>query len=126
MPDTISLQPRPAPEANLQTVKRLQGLFSELSGIDAAALDPDATFLDLGLDSLFLTQASNALQKRLGVKVSMRELLDDCSTLQALAARVAPSRPLGVFGAAVGAAIDGFRPGSHEALWRPLQLAKRV
>ncbi|HJQ63743.1 MAG TPA: aminotransferase class III-fold pyridoxal phosphate-dependent enzyme [Burkholderiales bacterium] len=93
MPDTISIAPRPAPDHGAHIVKRLQALFAELSGIDAAALEPSATFLDLGLDSLFLTQASNALHKQFGVKVSMRELLDDCSTLQALAARIAPSLP---------------------------------
>ena len=93
MPDTLSMVPRRASDHGAQIVKRLQALFSELSGIDAAALEPTSTFLDLGLDSLFLTQASNALHKQFAVKVSMRELLDDCSTLQALAARVAPAIP---------------------------------
>jgi acyl transferase domain-containing protein/glutamate-1-semialdehyde aminotransferase len=93
MPDTISVDPCPAPDHRAQIVKRLQTLFSELSGIDTAALEPSSSFLDLGLDSLFLTQASNALQKHFGVKISMRELLDDYSTLQALAARLAPAIP---------------------------------
>lgn len=91
MPDTHVTPPSPRADHHAQVVKRLQGLFSELSGIDAAALTPTSTFLDLGLDSLFLTQASNALHKQFGVKVSMRELLDDCATLQALAARFAPA-----------------------------------
>jgi acyl transferase domain-containing protein/glutamate-1-semialdehyde aminotransferase len=94
MPDTISAPPGSAPDHTAQVVKRLQTLFSELSGIDASALTPTSTFLDLGLDSLFLTQASNALNKKFGVKVSMRDLLDDCSTLQALATRIAPAMPV--------------------------------
>ena len=94
MPDTISAPPGSAPDHTAQVVKRLQTLFSELSGIDAGTLAPTSTFLDLGLDSLFLTQASNALNKKFGVKVSMRDLLDDCSTLQALAARIAPAMPV--------------------------------
>ena len=67
---------------------RLQTLFAELSGIDAAALVPSAGFLELGLDSLFLTQASTAIQKQFGAKISIRVLLEDCSTLEALAQRL--------------------------------------
>ncbi|MGQ0752219.1 MAG: type I polyketide synthase, partial [Betaproteobacteria bacterium] len=89
MPD-LPMPQQPAADHTAQVVKRLQALFAELSGIDAAALDPDASFLDLGLDSLFLTQASNALQKQFSVKIMLRELLGDCSTLNALASRLAP------------------------------------
>ncbi|MFO1217389.1 MAG: aminotransferase class III-fold pyridoxal phosphate-dependent enzyme [Burkholderiaceae bacterium] len=67
---------------------RLQGLFAELSGIDAGALIPTAGFLELGLDSLFLTQASNAIQKQFGAKIPIRVMLEDGSTLAALAARL--------------------------------------
>ena len=49
---------------------------------------PSAGFLELGLDSLFLTQARNAIQKEFGAKIPLRELLEDCSTLVALAARL--------------------------------------
>ncbi len=66
----------------------LQTLFAELSGIDAAALTASADFLELGLDSLFLTQASGAIQKQFGAKIPIRVLLEDCSTLTALAARL--------------------------------------
>ena len=47
-----------------------------------------AGFLELGLDSLFLTQASNAIQKEFGAKIPIRALLEDCSTLATLAARL--------------------------------------
>ncbi len=67
---------------------QLQRLFTDLSGIDAAALTPDAGFLELGLDSLFLTQASSAIQKQFGAKIPIRVLLEDCSTLGALAQRL--------------------------------------
>lgn len=76
-----------------QLVPRLQALFAELSGIDIAALNPATGFLELGLDSLFLTQASNALLKQFGTKVSIRSLLDDCSTLDALAAYLVSRMP---------------------------------
>ena len=94
MPDTITATQRDAPHPDTQLISKLQALFSELSGIDAAVLEPNATFLDLGLDSLFLTQASSALHRKFGTRVSLRELLDECSTLRALAARLAPAVPV--------------------------------
>jgi glutamate-1-semialdehyde aminotransferase/acyl carrier protein len=71
-----------------EVTARLQTLFSELSGMEESELITTASFLDLGLDSLFLTQASTAIRKAFGVKVSFRDLLEDASTLDALAARI--------------------------------------
>ncbi|MDR2214653.1 MAG: aminotransferase class III-fold pyridoxal phosphate-dependent enzyme, partial [Nevskiaceae bacterium] len=76
-----------------QLMPRLQALFADLSGIEVAALDPATGFLELGLDSLFLTQASNALARQFGAKISIRALLDDCSTLNAVAARIVSLMP---------------------------------
>jgi acyl transferase domain-containing protein/glutamate-1-semialdehyde aminotransferase len=85
--------PQTFTDRSTEIIQRLQVLFSELSGIDAAALHPAAGFLELGLDSLFLTQASGAIQKHFGAKISFRELLEDCSTLQALATRLVSLMP---------------------------------
>ncbi len=63
----------------------LKNLFHDLSGIALADLDESATFLDLGFDSLFLTQASLSIQNKFGVKVAFRQLLDDLCTLETLA-----------------------------------------
>lgn len=67
-------------------LKLLTAQLSELSGMDAAKLNPTASFLELGFDSLFLTQASLAFQNRYGVKVSFRQLLEELPTLTDLAA----------------------------------------
>ena len=75
-------------DRSAKLIVRLQALFAKLSGIEPAALVPTAGFLELGLDSLFLTQASNAIQKEFGAKVPIRALLEDCSTLATLAARL--------------------------------------
>ena len=74
-------------------VDRLRGLFADLSGMDAAQLDPRAAFLELGLDSLFLTQAALTIGKTFGVKISFRELLEDLSTIDALAAHLDRTLP---------------------------------
>jgi acyl transferase domain-containing protein/glutamate-1-semialdehyde aminotransferase len=72
---------------------RLQTIFSELSGMDETALRPDVPFLELGLDSLLLTQAGTAIRKGFGVKIAFRDLLEDASTLDALASRIDAELP---------------------------------
>ena len=44
-----------------------------------------ATFLEIGFDSLFLTQATRELQNKFGIKIAFRQLLGDLSTFDALA-----------------------------------------
>jgi acyl transferase domain-containing protein len=72
---------------------RLQALFADLSGVDAGSLAPDANFLELGFDSLFLTQASSALQKQFAAKITVRTLLEDAPTLNQLVERILPTLP---------------------------------
>jgi amino acid adenylation domain-containing protein/natural product biosynthesis luciferase-like monooxygenase protein len=59
-------------------------LFVELSGENLDAANPATSFFDLGLDSLFLTQAAQALKKKFGVKITFRQLLDNLSAFQPL------------------------------------------
>jgi glutamate-1-semialdehyde aminotransferase/acyl carrier protein len=76
-----------------QILEKLRVLFSELSGINASELNPAATFLESGLDSLFLTQASTAIQKAFGVKIALRDLMQDLVTLDAVATRLDQTLP---------------------------------
>jgi amino acid adenylation domain-containing protein len=64
----------------------LKTMFEELSGTDLSAVDGSTTFLELGFDSLFLTQVTQALQSKFDLKITFRQLLDQESTLDALAA----------------------------------------
>jgi acyl transferase domain-containing protein len=72
---------------------KLTILFSDISGLPADQLIPSAPFLEIGLDSLLLTQASTAIEKSFGVRVTFRQLLEELSSLDALAARLAPGMP---------------------------------
>src|SRR5690606_11757804 len=47
-----------------------------------------ANFIELGLDSLSLTQIALQLQKTFALKITFRELMEDCSTLETLARRI--------------------------------------
>ncbi len=63
----------------------LLSMFQELSGINASDMDPSASFTELGFDSLFLTQATQELQTKFGLKITFRQLLDQESSIGALA-----------------------------------------
>jgi acyl transferase domain-containing protein/glutamate-1-semialdehyde aminotransferase len=102
MRDTASLQvdPQPIQDAGSMSsiqvgaaLHRVQALFSDISGLSADQLVPSASFLDLGLDSLLLTQASAAIDKSFGVRIAFRQLLEELSSLDALAAYLAPHMP---------------------------------
>ena len=67
---------------------RLKELMHELSGIPQAELDPEATFLDMGFDSLFLTQASLGFKKEFGIRITFQQLFDQAPTLSSLASYI--------------------------------------
>ncbi len=75
----------------------LSDLFEDLSGLEISAQDGSASFLELGLDSLFLTQASQAIQNKFNVKVTFRQLLSDLASLDTLAAYLDAQLPPGAF-----------------------------
>src|SRR5580698_10277532 len=71
----------------------LKKLFGDLAGQDLSSAPGDASFFDLGFDSLFLTQASQALRKRFGVKITFRQMLEELTTLDAMAAYLGEKAP---------------------------------
>jgi amino acid adenylation domain-containing protein len=71
-----------------QLLEVLTTIVQELSGLDRSRIDPNATFLELGLDSLFLARANNAFKKRFRVKLTTRQLMEKLRTLSALAAHL--------------------------------------
>ncbi|WP_411832478.1 aminotransferase class III-fold pyridoxal phosphate-dependent enzyme [Pseudoxanthomonas mexicana] len=66
-------------------VERLRAVAADLSGHAPADLVENATFLDLGFDSLFLTQLASAFQGEYGVRITFRQLFDELPTIRALA-----------------------------------------
>jgi amino acid adenylation domain-containing protein len=99
IPETLNIQREeeavpvaiePLKEAQMQERKlRLQPIvaevFTQLSGIDITPDQVDHQFLELGLDSLFLTQATQGLQKKFGVKLTFRQIMEQYSTIASLA-----------------------------------------
>jgi len=71
----------------------LAEIFEELSGVDVSASDGSTSFLEMGFDSLFLTQVTQSLQSKFGLKITFRQLLGEQSTLDALSAFVDSKLP---------------------------------
>ena len=62
----------------------LDEIFEDLSGIDTSQADGAASFLELGFDSLFLTQVTQSLQSKFDLKITFRQLLGDLGSLDTL------------------------------------------
>lgn len=83
----------PAGSRHPRLLLRVQRVFGDLSGIAPDQISPSATFLEIGFDSLLLTQASQHLQKEFGIRIAFRQLLGDASTPDALASHLDAELP---------------------------------
>ncbi len=79
-------------------------LLSELSGTPPDRINPTANFIELGFDSLLLTQVSMAIQSRFKGKITFRQLLGDIGSLDAVADYLDRTLPAEAFTAAPVAA----------------------
>ena len=78
-------QPSQAGPRKPRLIAQLKALFTKLSGQDLRNADPASFFFDLGFDSLFLTQAGQSLRKEFGIRITFGQLLDELSSIAALA-----------------------------------------
>lgn len=78
----------PTPAGKERRLAELRAMLEEVAGLDLAEADPAAPFVDLGLDSLFLTQAALQVQRRFGLKLTFRQLMEEYPSLDALAGYV--------------------------------------
>ena len=87
--------PAPLPTeiaAPLSPIDSLKAFLTEQSGLDLAAATPATSLLELGFDSLFLTQIAIALQRRYGLRITLRQLLGDLADLGPLSAFLEANR----------------------------------
>jgi amino acid adenylation domain-containing protein len=88
VPEVPPMNPLAAPASaprQERLVHELRVLFEDVSGIDMDGAEPDTTFLELGLDSLALTQVALQLQKTFSVKITFRQLMEAHPSLERLA-----------------------------------------
>ncbi len=78
-------------------VSKIKHILYELSGLEPGEMDIQATFLEMGFDSLFLSQAVIHFNKQLDLKISFRQLFEEASSIQALANYADDILPQGKF-----------------------------
>ncbi len=64
---------------------QLSDLFERSSGIPVSEFEEETTFMEMGMDSLFLTQISLQIKKELKISVTFRQLVEELTTINQLA-----------------------------------------
>ncbi|HEY6329961.1 MAG TPA: aminotransferase class III-fold pyridoxal phosphate-dependent enzyme, partial [Blastocatellia bacterium] len=67
--------------------------FARLSGLELSSISIDASFVEMGADSLFLLRASQSIQDRFGVRIPFRMLFEEISTIEKVASYLAERLP---------------------------------
>lgn len=99
-------------------IAQIKHLLEESSGLELAEASDEETFLEMGLDSLFLTQVATSLSKKFGVKISFRQLNEELPNLDKLADHILPhwSNAGAGAGAVAGATSSGSAPAAAPAV----------
>jgi amino acid adenylation domain-containing protein len=93
-----------SPSRQARLLAQVRQLVEDVSGIDVADADPATPWLDLGLDSLTLTQLALQVQRSQGVKVTFREVMERYPSVASLAAMLDATLPADEPAAPVAAA----------------------
>jgi amino acid adenylation domain-containing protein len=75
----------PPADRKPRLVAGLRDLMEQVSGIEIGENETSNEFLEMGLDSLTLTQVAQQVQKSFGVKVAFRQLMETLSSVDKLA-----------------------------------------
>ncbi|HEU4404666.1 MAG TPA: amino acid adenylation domain-containing protein [Polyangiaceae bacterium] len=94
-PQPAPMQAAPARPADRRPalLDAVRQVFEEASGVELAEADPSASFMELGLDSLSLTQCAQLLARRLACEISFRQLVEDFISLESLVAHLDATLP---------------------------------
>jgi amino acid adenylation domain-containing protein len=93
-PKAVIPQPTSAAQTRAERIAdKLKHILHDLSGVAIESLNPDITFLELGFDSLFLSQANANIQRTFKVKISFRQLFEEAPTISTLAAFIDEKLP---------------------------------
>lgn len=76
-----------------QVIESLCAALEETSGVEVGPSDAEVPFLELGLDSLFLTQFAMTAQRKFKLKITFRELQEEYPSLAKLADRIISQMP---------------------------------
>ena len=120
-PAEVPIMATPASAAPNDTMlTELKALITDLSGTELSDAEPDASFLELGFDSLFLTQLTQGIQSKFRVKLTFRQIMESYPTLGSLAGHLDSNVAPELRAAPVAAPVPVQAPAS------PVQMAAAV
>ena len=82
---TLVEAPMEAASHRQQLIAKIKEILENASGIDASGAAPEMSFIQIGLDSLSLTQVALMLKKQFAVSVTFRQLNESLETIALLA-----------------------------------------
>ncbi|MEM9171194.1 MAG: amino acid adenylation domain-containing protein [Pseudomonadota bacterium] len=92
-PTTVVEQTMSSEAHRAHLIERIINVLEDISGFGLEDSDPASEFTDLGFDSILLTQASLSIQQEFDVEVTFRQLMEDYTSIDALADMLAPQVP---------------------------------
>lgn len=92
MHDTTSALPL-ADGREQRILHELRSMASGLLEVPAMEVDVDASFVEMGADSLVMIEAGRVIEAQYGVSIAVRQLFEELSSLRALAGYVAQQLP---------------------------------
>ncbi|MGB0929747.1 MAG: amino acid adenylation domain-containing protein, partial [Chitinophagales bacterium] len=101
-----SLHTNPQTQTNMNTqtqprveriTAKIKDVLFELSGVEPEEMEEQATFLELGFDSLFLTQAITDINRQFELKLTFRQLFEEAPTIDALSEYIDKHIPAEMF-----------------------------
>ncbi|MDP9064536.1 MAG: aminotransferase class III-fold pyridoxal phosphate-dependent enzyme, partial [Pseudomonadota bacterium] len=107
--DDNSMAESPLPNRTAELSTAIVSIFEELSG-ERPDADAKTTFLEMGYDSLFLTQVAQKINSQLKAKITFRQLLGELSSISSLADFLARELPASPPGAAAAPAVRNLPP----------------
>jgi len=94
IPSFQNTQPEPQkPMIANKLTEQIKTILYDASGIELHEMQPDCTFIEMGLDSLLLTQVSISLTKKFNVPVTFRNLNEQFDTIELLAGHLETKLP---------------------------------
>ena len=105
----------PALPRRERLLARVCEILAELSGLGLDDLPGETGFLELGFDSLFLTQVSQKLEHEFGVKIAFRQLLEETATPASVAAVLDERLPASAFAPPAAAEPPSSAPTAADA-----------
>jgi glutamate-1-semialdehyde aminotransferase/acyl carrier protein len=99
----IHIDNNPKPMRKPIIINKISELINNASGIEIEASDANYSFLELGLDSLILTQIALTCKREFNIPISFRQLNEEFSTPELLASHLDATLPAEVFAQAAPA-----------------------